>query len=428
MVTEKEEREEDSPMVSPLGNIRVVELATMAAAPMAGRLLADWGADVIHVEHPVTGDPWRTWLTQGGVEFPPKLSYQFWENYNRNKKSLTLDISHEKGLEVLHKLIAGADVFITNRRPYELERYNLQYDTLSRLNKGLIFASLTGFGRKGPDKNAPGQDTIAFWARTGFMYLLQQGDSAPPSPGYRTIAAGDKVTGMTLACGILLAIVARGQSGVGQEVDVSLLNTGIFTQARLALLLGGSEELYETEEEYEAASRSERESVSPLYVSFETKDKRWLQLSLAPQDRYWSRFCQAIEMDSLEKDPRFDSVESRAENQPALFEIVTETFRGRTLAEWEECFEPADLLWSPIKSPKEVLKDPQVLANEYVVPFNHPEFGDIEVMANPIKHSKTPATLRTPAPEFSQHTEEILLEMGYTWEAIEQLKDEETIA
>lgn len=415
-------------MDSPLENIKVVELATMAAAPMAGRLLADWGADVIHVEHPVTGDPWRTWLTQGGLELPPKLSYHFWENYNRNKRSLTLDISQEKGLKVLYKLIEDADVFLTNRRPYELVKYHLKYEDLSRLNKRLIFGSLTGFGRKGPDKDAPGQDTIAFWARTGFMYQLQQRGTAPPSSGYRTLAAGDKTSAMTMACGILLALLAREQSGVGQEVDVSLLNTGIFTQVPLALHLGGYEEIYETQEEYEAGLRREREDVSPLHISFETRDRRWLQLSLAPSDRYWPQFCRAIGMENLERDPRFDSIESRIENQPALLKILEEMFLTGTLAEWVGQFEGVDLLWSPIKSPKEVLQDPQVLANDYIVPFNHPEFGDINVIANPIKHSKTPATLRTPAPEFSQHTEEILLELGYTWEDIEELSAEGTIA
>jgi crotonobetainyl-CoA:carnitine CoA-transferase CaiB-like acyl-CoA transferase len=415
-------------MSGPLENMKVVELATMAAVPMAGRLLADWGADVIHIEHPVTGDPWRTWLTQGGVELPDRLSYHWWENYNRNKRSLTLDISHEKGQEVLRKLIGEADVFLCNRRPYEIKRYKLDYETLSRLNKRLIYGSLTGYGRKGPDKDAPGQDTIGFWARSGFMYQMQQGGTAPPSPGYRAVAAGDKVSGMTMACGILLAILAREQSGVGQEVDVSLLNTGIYAQSPLALHLGGYEEIYETQEEYEAGLRKEREDVSPLYISFETKDKRWLQLSLAPPDRYWTQFCQAIEMPELEKDPRFDSIESRMENQPEFFKLIESIFLEKSLAEWIEQLEPFDLLWSPIQSPKEVLQDPQVLANDYIVPFDHPEFGEIDVIANPIKHSKTPATLRTPAPEFSQHTEEILLEMGYTWEDIGELSAEGTIA
>ncbi len=415
-------------MGSPLEHIKVIELATMAAGPMAGRLLADWGADVIHIEHPVTGDPWRDWLTQGGVEFPPKLSYHWWENYNRNKRGVTLDISKEKGLAILHKLIEEADVFLTNRRPYEMKRFSLEYETLSRSNERLIYASLTGYGRKGPDRDAPGQDTIGFWARTGFMYQLQQWGTAPPSSGYRTIAAGDKVSGMTMACGILLAILAREQSGVGQEVDVSLLNTGIFTQAPLALHLGGVKEIYETPEEFEASRRREREAVSPLHISFETKDKRWLQLSLAPSHRYWPQFCQAIGKPELEDDPRFDSIESRAENQPALFEMLEEKFQEKTLAEWSAQLEGADLLWSPIEPPEEVLEDSQVRANDYIVPFDHPEFGKIEVLANPIKHSKTPATLRTPAPEFSQHTEEILLEMGYTWEDIEQLKTEGIIA
>jgi len=196
----------------------------------------------------------------------------------------------------------------------------------------------------------------------------------------------------------------------------------------LALQLGGFYEIFETPEEYELFLRREREDVSPLYISFETKDHRWLQLSLAPSDRYWASFCGAIEMDHLEKDSRFDSIESRMENQPALFRILEEMFLKKTLAEWTERFEPADLPWSSIKTPKEVLQDPQVLANDYTVPFNHPEFGDIKVLANPIKHSKTPATLRTPAPEFGQHTEEILLEAGYTWEVIEQFKKEDIIA
>jgi len=414
-------------MQAPLKDIKIVELATMAAVPMTGRLLSEWGAEVIHIEHPVTGDPWRGWMTQSGNEFPAKLEYHFWENYNRNKKSLTLDISQPKGQEILRQLVKEADVFTTNRRPYEIEKYDLGYETLSQLNKRLIYASFTGFGRKGPDKNAPGQDTIGFWARSGFMYLMQQKGSAPPSPGYRTVAAGDKVSGMTMACGILLAILARQQSGVGQEVDVSLLNTGIYTLAPLALVLGGLEDIFETREEFETALRKEREDVSPLFISFETKDNRWLQLSLAPSDRYWSGFCGAIEMAELEHDPRFESIEQRLENQPALFKILESKFLEKTLAQWAERFEAVELLWTPIKSPEEVLQDPQVDANDYIMPFDHPEFGEIRVLANPIKHSKTPAAIRAPAPEFGQHTEEILLEHGYSWEDIEQFREESII-
>jgi len=415
-------------MESPLDNIKVIEWATMAAAPMAGRLLADWGAEVIHVEHPVGGDPWRGWITYYGNELPPETAYSFWDHYNRNKKSITLDLDQENGLEVLRKLIEGADIFITNRRPYVLKKYNLEYDSLKVLNPRLIYGSLTGYGRKGPDKDSPGHDSLAFWARSGFMYLMQQGETAPPSPGYRTVAAGDKINSLALACGLILAILARQQTGMGQEVDVSLLHTGIYALAPIALTLGKFEQLFETAEEYEHYLRRERDEVSPLYISYETRDKRWLQLSLAPPDPYWPAFCRAIEMEALEKDPRFDSVESRMENQSALFQILEEVFRKKNLAEWKERFDKVDLLWSPIQSPKEVITDPQVIENDIIVPFEHPEFGPIKVVSNPVKMSRTPAAIRRRAPEFSEHTEEVLLEMGYSWDDIAQFKARGIIA
>jgi crotonobetainyl-CoA:carnitine CoA-transferase CaiB-like acyl-CoA transferase len=409
-------------MESPLKNIKVIELATMAAAPMAGRFLADWGAEVIHVEHPVSGDPWRNWITFAGSELPPDTAYSFWEHYNRNKKSITLDLDQEKGREVLGKLIMDADVFITNLRPYILKKYHLEYDLLKVQNPKIIYGSLTGYGRKGPDKDLPGHDTLAFWARSGFMYLMQQGDTAPPSPGYRTVAAGDKVNALALACGLILALLAREKTGVGQEVDVSLLHTGIYALAPIALTLGNFQQLFETTEEYEHYLRRERDEVSPLYISYETRDKRWLQLSLAPPDPYWPEFCRVIEMETLEKDPRFDSVESRMENQSLLFNILEDVFRKKDLAEWKERLDKVDLLWSPIQSPKEVIEDPQVIANDIIVPFEHPDYGSIKVVSNPIKLSKAPATIRRRAPEFGEHTEEILLKMGYSWDDIEQFR------
>jgi crotonobetainyl-CoA:carnitine CoA-transferase CaiB-like acyl-CoA transferase len=415
-------------MKSPLENIKVIELANMAAAPMAGRLLADWGAEVIHVEHPVSGDPWRGWVTKDGDELPPKTKYAFWENYNRNKKGITLDLGQEKGLAVLHKLIAGADVFLTNRRPYALKKYNLEYDFLKELNPRLIYGSLTGYGRKGPDKDFPTHDTVGFWARSGFMYLMQQGETAPPSTGYRTLAAGDKISALALACGIILAILARESSGMGQEVDVSLLHTSIYALAPIALTLGNLEQMFAPAEEYDHFLRRERNEVSPLVISYETGDKRWLQLSLAPPDPYWAAFCRVIEREELEKDPRFDSIESRRKNQTVLFEILEDVFHKKTLGEWKERFDKVDMLWSPIQSPKEVIEDPQVIENEIIVPFEHPEFGPIKVVANPVKLSQTPATLRRSAPEFGEHTEEVLLALGYSWEDISQFQESGIIA
>jgi len=405
-------------MVFALEGIRVVEVATMAAAPMAGRFLGDWGAEVIHVEDPVTGDPWRSWWTWGGLKPPPELEYGWVEHCDRNKKSVTLDLSQETGREILSKLVQSADIFLTNRRPFELEKFSLEYDTLSRLNPRLIYASLTGFGRKGPERDAPGHDTVAFWVRSGFVYLLQQRGMAPPMAGSRTLAAGDKLTAIAVACGIILALLVRERTGVGQEVDVSLLHTAIHALREAALASGVAEDMLERE----------REEVYPLVNLYETKDGRWLQLCLAPPAPYWPGLCQAMERPDLEHDPRFESIEAQIENQQALFHILEEIFHSKTLEEWKPRLTEAGMLWAPVQSPREVINDPQARANDVFVPYDHPDFGRIEVVSNPIQLSKTPATVRAPAPEFSQHTEEVLLELGYSWEDIARFKEQGIIA
>lgn len=411
-----------------LEGIKVVEVTTMAAAPMAARLLGDWGAEVIHIEHPVTGDPWRVWLTLGGIQLEPRLQYHFWENYARNKRSLSLNISHQKGRRILRQLLKTADVLITNRRPFELKRLNLEYEDVSKLNPRIIYASLTGFGREGPDKDMPGHDTVGFWAKSGFMYLLQEEGAYPPAAGYRTLAAGDKLSAMALACGIILALYVREKTGVGQEVDVSLLHTSIYALAAIVMALGDIKGAIGSEEEYKHYLHRSRHDVSPLIISYQTKDGRYLQLALAPPEPYWHRFCEAIGRPELENDPRFSSRDARTENKDALLSILQEVFKSRSLEEWKPILTKAELLWSPIQTPAEVLSDPQVRANDIIVPFEHPELGRIEVISNPVKLSKTPATIRTTAPEFSQHTEEILLKLGYSWENIAQLKEEGVIA
>ena len=415
-------------MTSALEGIKVIEVTTMAAAPMAARLLGEWGAEVIHIEHPVTGDPWRTWLTQGGRQLEPKLQYHYWDHYARNKKSLSLNIKHVKGKKILYQLIESADVLIVNRRPFELKELGLEYEDVSKLNPKIIFASLTGFGRKGPDKDMPVQDTTGFWARSGFLYLLQEEGAYPPPAGYRALAAGDKTTALALVCGIILALFVRERTGIGQEVDVSLLHTSIYALVATALTLGNMKGILTPEEPYEQLWHRKRQDMSPLVISYETKDGRYLQLSLAPVEPYWHSFCVAIGKPELENDPRFVSRESRTENKDTLLSILEEVFRNRTLEEWKPILTEAELLWAPVQTPDEVVNDPQVIANDIIVPFEHPEFGQIEVVANPIKLSKTPATIRTPAPEFSQHTEEILRGLGYSWEDIAQLKEEGVIA
>ena len=334
-------------------------------------------------------------------------------------------MSQVRGREILYKLVEGADVFLSNMRPYELEKFSLEYGTLSQLNPRLICANLTGCGREGPDKNAPGHDTVMFWVRSGILYQIEQGGVPPVSPGVRILACGDKLTGLGLAGGIVLALFVRERTGIGQEVDMSLLHTGIFANPSVALALAPGAQVLGRNEE---GKPRHKEEVPALVNSYQTKDGRWLHLCLAPADTYWSGFCRAIEREDLEHDPRFESLEARQENQDALYHILGEVFLTKTLAEWRTRLTEAGMLWAPVQSPQEVIADPQVRASGILMPFDHPTLGRIEVIANPIKLSKTPATIRMPAPEFSQHTEEVLLELGYTWEDIAKFKEQNTIA
>lgn len=437
-------------MAIALEGIKVVDVSQVAAVPVAARHLADFGADVIHVENPATGDFWREYQAgqgSGAAGVPSDINYN-WENYNRNKRGMTLDLSQERGQEILYKLVAKADVFLTNLRPIELERFKLEYTTLSRLNPRLIYGSLTGYGKKGPDRDVPAYDATAYWTRAAIPYVLST--VGMPGPGFRP-AFGDNVAGMTLAFGIMTALYVRERTGIGQEVDLSLLHTGIYQisfDIAGALVTGRDfkDELMKRRDEQEEPMRKRREEMvaeaeaavarlsdlyrenapNPLTLPYETKDERRLVFIVLQPDRYWSRFCQAIEQEDLEHDPRFESIERRRENSAALIAILREAFLTKTLDEWKPRL--SAIPFAPAQTLLEVINDPQARINDFFVSFDHPTYGRIDVIANPVKLSKTPATIRMPAPEFGQHTEEVLLEHGYTWEDIAQFKEQGVIA
>ena len=401
-----------------LEGIRVVEVTGWAAGPMAGRFLADLGADVIHVEHPVKGDAFRYYQTGILPDWVIKSDINYtWENYNCNKKSITIDLAQEGGREILYKLVKNADVFLNNVRPRDLKKFGAEYDTLSRLNPRLIHASITGYGKKGPSKDLPGFDVTGFWARAGITNMLKSPNQPPPTP---RVAFGDNIAGMAAAFGIMTALFTRERTGIGQEVDVSLYSTGVFvlTYDTAGTLASG--------QDFQQHER--RDLLNALQNYYQTSDGRWICLSIAQPDPYWSSFCRAMEREDLEHDPRFESFEAKMENHTALFDIVNEAFLSKTLAEWTERLDKAEVPWAPAQRQTEVIADPQARANDFFVSIDHPTYGPIELVASPIKLSKTPSTIRTPAPEFGQHTEEILLEHGYTWQDIEQFKQQGTIA
>jgi len=412
-------------MASALEGIKVIDVSQVAAVPMAARYLADFGADVVHVEHPVAGDFFRSiqlgMSSTTGVQ--SDINY-IWENYNRNKRSLTLDLSTEQGQEVLYKLAAKADVFLTNMRPFEMEKYRLKYENLSNINPGIIYGGLTGYGKNGPEKDTPAYDHTGYWARSGIPHRLASLTlpAAPGTPPPAFIPSfGDHMAGMSLACGVMTALFMRERTGIGQEIDVSLFHSGVY---QLSYDLSGA---LVTGQDCQRMTCRE-DARSPLVTLYLTADNRWILLSGIRPDRYWSRFCRAIEREDLEHDPRFASVEAMTENSVTLLYILEEVFKGRTLDEWRPCLNAAGLPWSPIQSFPEVINDPQARANGFFVSYEHPAYGRIEGVANPVKMSKNPEVVRMPAPEFGQHTEEILLETGYNWEDIGRLKEQGVIA
>jgi crotonobetainyl-CoA:carnitine CoA-transferase CaiB-like acyl-CoA transferase len=398
-----------------LEGVRIIQTAAMAAGPMAGRLLADWGADVICIEHIARpGMMGRRHISQFASRrvIASDINYNA-QNTSRNKRSITLDLSKDDGRKIIYKLLENSDVLLTNFRMRELEKFKLEYETLSQLNPRLICAHLTGYGMKGPEMNTPGYGPMASDARSGLLHLLK---ATGAEPVQFPLAYADYITGMSLAMGIMTALYVREKTGEGQEVNASLFNTGVWAvSSDLAATLV-------TGQDRQALSR--RDTGSPLMNIYETKDGRWLYLSVG--EGTWSNFCHALGQD-LEHDQRFATPESRVENHFELYDAMREAFLSKTLDEWRPRLNEAALPWAPLQKLPEVINDPQARANDFFIPLDHPVHGRIEVVANPIKLSKTKEIIRMPAPEPGQHTDEVLSEFGYSETEIAQFREQEVI-
>src|SRR5215471_6889278 len=334
--------------------IRVVELAQWVFVPVAGALLADWGADVVRIERP-QGDPYRGLVTQGigaggdGVNLSVALA-------NRGKRSVALDLRTDDGRRILHQLLATADVFLTSLRPDALGRLGLDPDDLRARYPGLVYARGSGYGVRGPDAGMAGYDASAFWARGGMAHVLTPADRDDPiSPRG---ALGDRNGAMALAFGIAAALLKRFRTGAGSVVDVSLLATAMWTLSSDVLAaLGGDEP---------RASSGRGPLFNPVVGTYRTKDGRHIQLVFLQPDRYWPDFCRLIDRPDLIDDPRFANIDVRRQNAEACVAELDKEFASRTFAEWKELLGRLDAPWAPIQSVPELLDDPQVIANGYI--------------------------------------------------------------
>jgi len=375
------------------------------------------GAEVIKVERTQGGDQTRGILKISGNVPVYDINYVL-EFYNLNKKGITLDLKKKEGREILYKLVEKSDVFVCNFRPHALKSLGLEYKDISKINPQIIYTHLSGYGLHGPERDVGAYDFVGYWARSGVMATLGEPDT---SLSFQVPGFGDNTTGMFAACAIMMALFHRERTGEGQEVCVSLLGGGIWS---MGIVLSS---VLATGLEYGRLSRKTQSN--PIFNNYECSDGKWIQLACIQGDRYWSGICKALDIGDLENDPLYKTHELRMKNNVPLIQILDKIFKKRPQQEWAERLSRENIIWTTVRTPKEVSEDSSAWADEYFREIDHPAGKKLKVIMPPWQFSKTPTTIRRTAPEFGQHTEEILTGvLGLSWDEISDLKDKQVIA
>ena len=392
--------------------VRVVEVAAWTYVPMAGAVLAEWGADVIKIEHPETGDPQRGLVTSGLMPSGPGGVNFMIELPNRGKRSVGLDLKSEQGHEVLLELVKTADVFVTNFRPQARQTLKIDVDDMRAVNPRLIYVRGSAHGQRGPEAERGGYDACSYWARAGSADILSDPDDYPlmqPGPAY-----GDVIGGMTIAGGISAALYHRERTGEALVVDNSLLATGMWATGATLLMAG----LFG----FGRMPRGNRAKVpNPLVLSYKTKDARYLSLIMLESDRYWADLVEKLGRPELATDPRFVDAAARAQNSVECVGLLDEIFASRTFEEWKSVLLDVKGVWAPVQTAQEILEDPQAVANDYMREVEAASGAKFRMVASPIQFDEEPADL-VRAPDHGEHTEEVLQELGFDMDAIIDLK------
>jgi len=404
-------------MHQPLTGVRVLEVAQFTFVPASGAVLADWGADVIKVEPAETGDAQRGLVRLLGLDVASRGTsfFPIMEGPNRGKRSIGLALDNPQGTEILYELVRGSDVFLTNYLPSVRQRLGIDVDDIRKINPDIIYVRGSGFGSKGDERDKGGYDATAFWARggSGAGVTPPGSDRLLPMPAG---AYGDSIGGMTIAGGIAAALYRRATTGETSVVDVSLLGVGAWAtqfSVNLSLLAGGPLP--------QAPQPRHGSATNPLIGTYATADGRWLMLTMLQPGRYWPEFCQVVGRPELAQDERFNSTEKIMANAPAAAEIVAEILQSRTYAEWLVAFEGMKGQWAAVQNSYEVSKDPSLRANGLIARLVDADGVERELVASPVQFDETSVTLSR-APQFAEHTDDILRELGRSDEELINLK------
>lgn len=404
-------------MNRPLDGIRVVECAIFHAGPGASAIMGDMGAEVIKIEEPGIGDPLRGMMRIGSIPFElPGGRNIFFEGSNRNKKSVTADLMTEKGQEVVQRLVKKADVFLTNMRRPAVNKMKISYNDIRKVNPKIIYASVSAYGSKGPERDQGGFDYQG-QARSGLMYSM--GEEGMPPIGCQ-FGLVDQATAFNASHQVLAALLARERfGGMGQEINVSMLGSSmnmLYLNILITLVTGRE------------VPRHKRTIEHPMRNHYKCGDGRWLMMTLTPPERHWEPLCNALGHPELLDDERFETDDKRFENSELLVSFFDDVFATRSRDEWLKIFSEYDLFCCAINRLNELTQDSQVMENNYIVDFEHPTLGKIKIPGFPARFSESDIKTISAAPTLGEHTDEVLSEIcGYSEDEIKAMKEEEVV-
>jgi succinate--hydroxymethylglutarate CoA-transferase len=399
-----------------LDGIRVLDLTRAMAGPYCTMILGDLGADVIKIERPGTGDESRGWgppFVGPATDSAPGESAYFL-SVNRNKRSVTVNLKSEAGLEIMHRMINKSDILVENFRTGVLDKMGLGQSDARNQNPGLIYCSISGYGRTGPFAERPGYDVI-IQAEGGMMGITGPVEGPPSRVGVPIV---DITSGMFAANSILAALFSRSQTGKGQHIDISLFDTqaALLTNVAANYLIGG---------EPPKRLGNDHPNLAP-YAAFPASDK-WFVIGVA-NELQWDRFCGVIDRPDLKVNPLFSTNSDRVEHREELSTLLESIFSTRTAENWLESFKQAGLPCGPINDVREVFEHPQVIPRQLILEVDHPTAGMLKLSGFPYKLSNTPPTLRLPPPQLGEHNEEVLVDLlGFTPGDVEKLRLESVI-